>query len=73
MDSIKWHEWKEVSMGELLELIVDFDSILDFESSQFWKRLEPPSRIRSIDGPETKVQGLYQLRRIFQWICCISP
>ncbi len=26
-------------MGELLELIVEFNSILDFESSQFWKRL----------------------------------
>ena len=40
MDGIKWHEWKEVSMGELLELIVEFNSILDFKSSQFWKCLE---------------------------------
>ncbi len=27
-------------MGELLELIVEFDSILDFKSSQLWKCLE---------------------------------
>ncbi len=27
-------------MGELLELIVGFDSILDFKSSQSWKCLE---------------------------------
>jgi hypothetical protein len=40
MDGIKWHEWKEVSMGELLELIVEFNSILDFESYRFRKCLE---------------------------------
>jgi hypothetical protein len=34
------HEWKEVSTGELLKLIPEFESILNFESSQFWKRLE---------------------------------
>ncbi len=55
MDGIEWHEWKEVSMGELLELIVEFDSILDFEVLNFENAWKPLSRIRSIDGPETKV------------------
>ena len=31
------------------------------------------SRMRSIDGPEIRVRGLYQLWRTFQWICCIPP
>ena len=34
-DDIGWHEEKEVGMGDIMKLIVEFDSILDFERPQF--------------------------------------
>jgi hypothetical protein len=39
-DGIKRHEWKEVGMQELLELILELDSILYGKSSQCQKCLE---------------------------------
>ncbi len=39
-DGIEWHEWKEVGMQELLELIVELNSILYGKSSQCRKCLE---------------------------------
>jgi len=39
-DGIKRHEREEVGMGELLELIVELDSIVHIQRPQLWKCLE---------------------------------
>ncbi len=64
-DSIERHEWKEVGMGELLELIIELDSILYGKSSQFLKCLEASIQdmfnIRSSDQSSGVVPALEDL------------
>jgi hypothetical protein len=56
MDGMERHEWKEVGMGELLELILELNSILCGKSSQCRKCLE--ASIQDMFNRQSRDQSL---------------